>query len=319
MGTQNFSDILTHIVISPLILASVFGNILIIIVKLHRKKLRIFNSGDLLIINLAICDINKTWILHIVWIYSYVIARRWNFDELSCIILQRSVVILFSVTSITLLVLTIERYLLIVKPFNRSFTLRRTIVGLVLAWLLIIALTDIPGFTVFRLVTINGAPKCVPTDHRTAWMNIFEVCYFIAFIFIPLVVIFILSRRAAKRLHKSTKSCCSQVKVSRKFNEKMRRNKSAINMLRSITLGSIMCYVPWAVSYLLQTHQRDFLNKYVDGTMFQPLFAWMVFGGFCSAPLTYSFFSKEFRKEVKRVFRMKRKSILGITTRITPK
>ena len=319
MREQKTADILTHIVITPLILSSLIGNIFTIIVKLHRKKWKIFNSGDLLIMNLAICDLNKTWAMYIVWIYTYVIANQWNFSNIGCIIFQRSVVILFSVTSMTLLVLTVERYFLIVKPFNRSFTLKRTAIGLVLIWMLVILITAIPNFSAFHTVQANGVRICIPVQHRTTWVYAVEAVYFIIFIFIPLIAIFYLSGKAAKRLRMSSKSCCNQMKVSRKFNEKMRRNKNAINMLRSITLGSAMCYAPWAASFLIETHNREFLVKNLDGTMLQPLFAWMIFGGFCNAPMTYFFFSKEFRKEAKRVFLIRKRSVQGTSTRITPR
>ena len=299
--------------------ASVFGNIITIIVKLHRKRLKTFNSGDLLIINLAICDLNKTWITYIVWIYTYVVVGEWKFNELFCIILQKSVVILFSVTSMTLLVLTVERFFLIVKPFNRSFTLKRTAIGLVSVWLVITVLVIVPGFTKFCVLEIGGVTICAPATNRNIWLNLYEYTYFTAFIFIPLITIFAFSSKAASRLRKSMRTCCNQVKVSRKFNEKMRRNKSAINMLRSIALGGFMCYAPWAVSYLLQTHNREILENYFTGTILQPFFAWTIFGGFCNAPMTYFFFSKEFRKETMRVFRTKRKSTPGTTTRIAPK
>ena len=318
MSTNTVAPILTHILITPLMVTSFIGNIVTIIVKLHRKKLKTFNSGDLLIVNLAFCDINKTWAIYIIWIYTYTISQQWNFDKITCILLQKTVVILFSVTSITLLILTLERYYLIVKPFDRLFTLKRMRRILASIWLLTILLVSTPGFTAFDTPQINGVTKCIANEHRKVWMNVFEIAYFMIYIFIPLIAIFALSSKAANRLCKSMKTCCKHLKTSRKFNEKMRRNKSAINMLRSITAGGLLCYTPWAVAYLLQTQNRHALEKAIDGTLLQPFAAWLIFGGFCNAPMTYFIFSKEFRKEARRVFYRKRKNTATSSARISP-
>lgn len=300
-------------------MASVIGNIVVIIVKMHRKKLRVFNSGDLLIVNLAICDINKTWAVYVVWTYTNVVKDRWELGEISCTALQKIVVVLFSVTSVTLLVLTIERYYLIVKPLDRLFTLRRIQKLLALIWTLTILAICVPRFASFQVIQLDGVPNCIACDHDNVWVNLFEILYFVIIIFIPLIAISILSWKATKRLRKSMKSCCSQVKVSKNFNEKMRRNRNAINMLRSITFGGFLCYAPWAVSYLLQTHNRKALRHVAAGNILQPVFGWLIFGGFCNAPMTYFIFSKEFRKETKRVFLRRRKGSAKITTRIGPK
>ena len=108
------------------------------------------------------------------------------------------------------------------------------------------------------------------------------------------------------------------MKVSKNFNEKMRRNKNAIYTLRSITMGSILCYGPWAFSYILQVMNPSILVKYIDGTAWQPIFVWVIFGGFCNTPMTYLIFSKEFRKEIKGIVSRKRKKT-GTSSRIAPK
>lgn len=311
MKEQSITDIVVHIIVTPLLITSIIGNVLTIIVKFYRKKKRAFNSGDLLIVNLAVCDLNKTWMMYIIWIYSNTIQEQWQFSNKFCIGLQKLIVILFSVTSITLLVLTVERYYLIMKPFDRSFSLRRVRKFLALIWIFVIALASVPGFASYHVIEIDGIVRCVACQHANIWVKAFEIAYLAIVIFIPLIAIFVLSGKASRRLCKSMRSCCKHVKVSRKINEKIQRNKNAINMLRSISLGGFLCYGTWAVIFLLQIQSNKALDKVASQRVIQPIIAWMIFGGFSNAPMTYFFFSKEFRKEARGVFSRKRKSTVS--------
>ena len=317
MTGQNIADIITHISLVPIILASIIGNVLALVVKLNRRKKRSFNSGDLLIVNLAICDLNKTWTMYVSWIYSYVIANSWKFGKIWCSVFQKSIVILFSVTSLTLLVLTVERYMLIVKPFNRAFTLRRAQRLLAVVWITAILVNAPPVLFNFDVIAVQGITSCVGAKSSIV-IYLIEIIYFIMIIFIPGILIMILSIKAGKRLDRNSKSCTPQMKASKNFNEKMRRNKNAIYTLRSITLGSILCYGPWAFSYILQVMNPSILVEYMDGTAWQPIFVWVIFGGFCNTPMTYLIFSQEFRKEIKEIFNRKRKKT-ATSSRVTPK
>ncbi len=303
---ERYIQISTYIVISPLILMSIIGNVLTLIVKLQRRKKKAFNSGDLFIVNLAICDLNKTWTTFMAWVYNVVIHDEWQFNSLSCSVLQKLVIILFSVSSLTLLVLTIERYFLIVKPFNRSFTFKRAKILLAVIWLVTICLNSTPYFLKFTASPYNDKLACQSAMNTDLQVGLTTV-YYLIIVFIPCTVIMILSKVASNVLSinsntdKFPKMRCCPV-----FTAKMRRNKSAIYILRSITLGYIFCYVPWAVIYIIGTKSRDWLEQGMTNTPLMPLVAWLIFGSFCNTPATYIIFSQEFRKEVRGLF--------GITT-----
>ena len=318
MAEQNSADIITHVLVTPLLIASFVGNTLAIIVKLHRIKSKAFNSGDLLIVNLAICDINKTWAMYITWIYAYVISDQWKYSILACSLPNKLDVMLFSVTSLTLLLLTIERYLLIMKPFNRWFSLRKTKIVLAALWIGVFIACGEPYFFQFGLIKIQGKPQCSVLPHRGIIKVVIETLFLMLVIILPCIIIFILSTQASRRLFKSMKSCCSHIKTSSKFNNKMRRNKNAIYMLRSITIGSMLCYIPWVAGYIARAQDPEKYLHQVDQSIIQPLLAWFIFGGFCNTPLTYLIFSTEFRKEIKALVEMRRRSKSSSVRRVSP-
>ena len=303
----HYTHILMYIILSPLILASIVGNIITLIVKLNRRKNKNFNSGDLFVINLAICDLNKTWIVFYLWIYNTVIHNSWQSTELSCSVFQKLAVILFTITSLTLLVLTTERYFLIAKPFNRSFTFkkgRRLLIGI---WLTVIVISSTPYFMQFKLQKINGANQCFSVGGQHTVVLVLEAIYYVAVMFVPCILIMIMSSKAAKLLHKNSSTNISpQMKCCPVFNKKMQRNQSAVYILRSISLGHIICYIPWAFYYMIQAVQPELIGKIVDNSLIQPVTGWFIFGSFCNTPFTYIIFSTEFRKEVREIFTHKR-------------
>eukprot|EP00794_Sanderia_malayensis_P015102 gene15101-16660_t len=302
----HYTDVITCIILIPLILLSIIGNILIMTVKLYRRKLKSFNSGDLFIVNLAICDINKTWTVFLLWSYHQVMYNSWQFNDLACSGLHKLVLILFSVSSLTLLVLTTERFLLIVKPFNRSFTFKRATVLLAVIWLTSITLATPPLFLKFKVYDFNSKLLCTSEKLTTVEFS-FKIIYYVIIIFIPFALIIALSRSAALVL---TKNSCTaktpQLKRCPVFNGKMRRNKSAIYILKSISLGYSICYVPLAVIYILDSAVGPKFSAQMDDTLFEPVLTWCVFSSFCNTPLTYVIFSQEFRKELKAIFQRKK-------------
>ncbi len=301
-STMHYTDVLTYLIISPLIALTIIGNVLILIVKLYRRKLKSFNSGDLFIVNLAVCDLNKTWCVFLIWIYNGQIYKSWQFNDISCSILMKLVIILLSVSSLTLLVLTTERYLLVVKPFNRSFTFKRAQILLAVIWLTFIVMGLIPHLMSYGVYEVDGARQCRSSVTSKIALSA-VVFYFIVVIFIPCILIMILSRTAARVLAKNFfLNKDSQLKTCPVFNAKMRRNKSAIYILRSISLCYILCYVPWAVIYLLEATNPTAFSDFMTNSLATPVISWCLFGSFCNTPLTYIIFSQEFRKEVRRIF-----------------
>ena len=287
----------------PLAIISLTGNPLLLAVKINRWCRNKLNCGDVFIMNLAICDFFKT----VIFFASNLAPRftySWKLGLDGCTYMFKAINILFSVTSITTVVLTVERYYLIAKPYQQRMKVKTGLILLSFIWLVITGLLNIPTVFTFRLYEHESQLYCLSTAVHYDFSFYMEVIYLGNIVLLPSVVILVLSCKASKILLQNTKKILSdQPALSQQLKERVKRNKNTIYVLRSIAIAYTTSYIPWAIMYIYEGLEPQGFIKWVLKPPATVLF-WFIVGSFCNTSLTYLVFSKEFRKEAKGTLRI---------------
>ena len=258
-------------------------------------------------ISLATCDLAKTCVFYTIY-FSQVLCRQWILGSIGCLSLMKSVLILFSISSISTLVLTFERYLIIAKPHSRIFTKRRSKVILITLWLILPLLLAPPFLFRFSIRSHEDRSFCISNaafykNLEAQFVFAFEVLYLFIVIFIPCFAIIFFSTKTARILAKiSETGAGSQINKCPKYNKKMTRNQNAIKTLRSIALGYIASYIPWAIMYIMTAIEPIEFANWIYSSEAVALI-WLICACFANTPLTYALYSDEFRKASRRFFK----------------
>ena len=285
----------------PLGFLSLTGNILLVAVKINRWRHKKLNCGDIFIINLAISDLLKSTIFLSVDLVSRC-SHTWISGETGCAHLFKALFILFSVTSITIVVLTVDRYVLIAKPYQQRIKIKTALILLFVIWIGITGLLNIPGIFGARLYSHDGKLFCLSHSVPNNLNFYIEVIYLGGTVILPSIVIPVLSIKACKVLLQNARNVLSdQAAESQHLKKRVKRNKSAIYVLRSITISYTTSYLPWAIMYVYEGLEPEKYIKWLLSPKAIVLF-WFIAGSFCNTFLTYLAFSKEFRKEVRIIF-----------------
>ena len=285
----------------PLAFLSLFGNSLLFAVKVRRCFQNKLNCGDIFIMNLSICDLLKTFCFFLISIPSQ-FSRIWPIGLTSCIYMSKGLFILFTVTSLTTVVLTVERYHLIAKPYSQRMNVKKGLILLSLTWILTAGILNIPGIFSFRLYMHDVKLYCLRNAVKNDISLYMEVILLSCTVFLSTVVIPTLSLRATRILSENSRRVLSdQPAESQQHQTRVRRHKSAMYVLRSITIAHTTTYLPWSISYFYEGLEPE---KYIElaASPQAIVLYWFIAGSFCNTSLTYLAFSKEFRKEMRGIF-----------------
>ena len=285
----------------PLAFLSFIGNILLVAVKINRWYQHTLNSGDIFIMNLAICDFLKTLMFFALNLAPR-ISQTWKFGLHGCTYIFKSLFILFTITSITTVVLTVERYKLIAKPYKRRVKIKNGLILLSAMWILVVGLMNIPTIFRFRLYWQNAKSYCLSDAIENEAGLYIEIIYLGFIILFPSIAIPVLLLKVSKILLQNARKVLSdQPAESLQFKSRVKRNKRAVYILRSITIAYTTSYIPWIVLYIYEGVKPENYIKWVLSPQAVILF-WFIAGSFCNTFLTYLTFSREFRKEMRGMF-----------------
>ena len=140
----------------PLVFISVIGNILIVLVvnvfKNMRKPFNIFHG------NLAFADL----LFAIATIFRAIqyVSGKTVYTEFTCISAGYATEASYTVSVLTLTVMSKDRYNAVIKPLENKKSMKQNIVKLVIVWLFALASCSVSIFA-YSIQTVNDQPNCI--------------------------------------------------------------------------------------------------------------------------------------------------------------
>ena len=290
-GRPKLSIILKVFVASAIALASVLGNILVIIAV--QKDRRLQNITNLLIQNLSITDIGMAVVVMPFWIVS-IYHQEWVFSDALCQSQATGVFLLGLASNFTMGLIAINRYLKVVRTrlYGRIFPSKgRTLFYVLLAWILSLLLATPPLYGWGRFHYQKEFEHCsLVWDFQENMSYIIVICACLLN-FTTFIMFF-----CYFRIYRSVKASSTHVRASLAPAAKkpdIRVLKSTFAVLCIFTL----CWAP--ISFACMSHALDMPPPATVTTML----IYLMFTSSCLNPVAYGLLNPRFRAAFPAVLR----------------
>ena len=275
---------------------ALLGNSLVLYVVFKRQSMR--SVLNLLIVNMAIADLLVTVFIMPYSVAYLFVGLEW-FSGIFGLILCKT--IHFSLTAsiagsvITLIVITVDRFVSIVFVWKTCLNLRTSKVSLVVIWLIAIAIMGLhlEVYTVDQAIPGDERYFCYPDWQRMPadFNKFFAVGMFFMLYAFPLVLMAILYSMIVHKLWKDSFAGNAASAGDATIN---RSKKRVVKMLVTVTVAFAVCWFPLhAIHYFIYFDSATFqcMSVYIILMSF-----WLGHANSAINPVLYVIFNKTFRR-----------------------
>ena len=300
-GSQSCSQVISTLFItitSFISLAAFIGNFLVTVIFLKTPSLK--TSTNCYIVNMAISDILSSCFNWLLYTTEGMLTRRVLITEPSASILcklgmhSRGVSQVVSILSLVLI--TIDRYIAIVFPFKSTMLwLEQSRIRLslsLLTWIIPVVFCC-PYILFAKVITVDDHTFC-----RLLWngsgYTIYNISGFSVFYCTPLIVIITLFTRIVKALRQRSK--LEDVMQGPIINTRQKQHQKVTKILISIVVAFFVCWTPLCIYLALKTFYPDRFDK--DQCQIMLALFFYVFPSLSTAinPVILLFFSTNYRQ-----------------------
>ena len=247
---------------------------------------------------LSICDFLKSFCFFFIYL-SPKIHNYWILGVPICKVLQKLLFGFFSTTASFTVLLTYERFLVIVEPFRGGLAKRKFRFVIVAITLLQIVMFS--NNKLFRFEVRGGEEsscQSMSITSRAPWVLGIEISLLSCYMLLSSLAM----------LYMLYKCTCALLRVEIATSMNIRRrhqNKSTVYIMRSIYIAYVTSLIPWVSLYFLAAFDAPKMIRFETSIWSVPVY-WFIAGSFCNAPLTFLYFSQEFRNEVRHLFELRK-------------
>lgn len=294
---------------------ALLGNSLVLYVVFKRQSMR--SVLNLLIVNMAIADLLVTVFIMPYSVAYLFVGPEW-FSGIVGLILCKT--IHFSLTAsiaasvITLIVITVDRFVSIVFVWKTCLNLRTSKVSLVVIWVVSIAIMalHLEVYTVEQAIQGDDRYFCYPDWKRMPddLDKYFAVGMFVMLYTFPLVLMAILYSMIVHKLWKDSFAGSAASGGDANINSSKKR---VIKMLVTVTTAFAVCWFPLhAIHYLIyfDTQTYQCMSLYLVLLSF-----WLGHANSAINPVLYVIFNKTFRRAFLQALHIQSYTSLNSTTR----
>ncbi|CAF2786990.1 unnamed protein product [Rotaria sp. Silwood2] len=272
--------------------AGIIGNSLVIFIAIRFEKLS--NVTNCFIVNLAITDIVFLVFCMPLLVVQYTLDH-WYFNETFCKLLHFTSFLSVLVTVLTLVIMTIDRYIYIAHPFeNIKWRKPKTVFLLsLIIWLLSCAFASPFYFHYGVSNEVYKQCQLLTDDHVQKQLRIYTITLYY---FIPLTIILICYARLLYYVYSKENKCKPKTKSNHVKWSKRRR--AVTKMVAIVTLVFSLCWLPLTVFML----SANFLSSRTAFLYYFKMIA-NSFAYLNSAvnPILYAFLNRSFRNNCENI------------------
>lgn len=271
-----------------IILFGFIGNLLIVIVIIKNKHLHSVTNifiANLALSDIVLCSFNLPFQLH------YQLTEQWAFGSALCRVIMPTFGVPLFTSSLSMLMIAIDRYILIVYPFRPKLTVKTSliIIAVIIAFTVSVAIplmvyteqviVDQPEFCIYKVLCTERRWKSLVLK------KVYTITVFLIQFLLPLLatsffycrIYLVLKQRPLKK------------------NEN-RKNQKTTRILLSIVLLFTVVWLPWNLfSLTAEFDQHAVTGRYFLLTdLMLKIFA---MSSACINPFLYGWLNDNFRKE----------------------
>ncbi|XP_077288482.1 tachykinin-like peptides receptor 99D [Arctopsyche grandis] len=275
------------------------GNLIVIWIVLAHKRMRTVTNYFL--VNLSIAD-TMVSTLNVTFNYWYMMNADWPFGALYCKISQFVSVLSISASVFTLMAISIDRYMAIMKPLKPRAGRRATLAVAALVWIVSAALGS-PMLMFFNTFEMEDARTLCysewpdgPSNHSTG-----EFIYNIAFIaltyFVPIGSMSFTYARVGFELWGSQSiGECTQRQL-----ENVKSKRRVVKMMIVVVVIFGVCWLPFHCYFIITSYYPEITNFQYIQEIYLSIY-WLAMSNAMYNPMIYFWMNSRFRRGFKQFF-----------------
>ena len=273
----------------PLVVISIVGNILIVlsvnVFKEMRKPFNVFHG------NLAFADLSFA----IATIFDAInfVSGIMVYSEFTCTLSGLIIESSYTVSVLTLTVMSKDRYNVVTKPFKNRRTMKQNIIKMVFVWIISIATCSATLYS-YRVGLEDGEEKCLNRFTSKQSLIYYSVQSLICY-FIPMMIMVLCHLKLTKILTEKHKSMISQNLADNIRLKEHQKTKSVVQLVLILTITFFIFWSPFIFIRII-----NHSGVYIDPTLDKFSHFWV----FCSTTnnfIIYALKRKDFRDSFKRL------------------
>ncbi|KAK0057008.1 prolactin-releasing peptide receptor [Biomphalaria pfeifferi] len=289
---NRWQTILVIVLYSIVIIFGFFANLLVVAVILRYKQLHTVTNIFIAYLSMAdvvLCVFNLPIQLH------YQLSNKWMFGKLLCYVAFPTFGVPLFSSSLSILMIAIDRYILIVYPFKKRMTNLQAIVMVILIIIITVALST-PLVVYVEYVEIYHPymrePKTFCFERWPSYSDkqVYSVSIFLLQFVMPIGLTSFFYKHICQVLHN---------RPVKKYDT--RRNQRTNRILIAVVLTFTICWLPWNLFALT----AEFSHVVVKGPYF-PLIDLVLkviaMSSACINPFLYGWLNDNFKKELGKLF-----------------
>lgn len=314
-GYLNFSKEFTVFIVTAFIVimvAAIIGNTLVCTATLFSPNLRKATTS-LFIVSLAVSDLLAAMLVVPFDVYVILNNGLWFHGEAACKLWTTTYLLTVPASNLTLLGLSIDRYLTLSQPLKQfrsgKETTRSRIVGCMTAlWVYSLGFSILPmtGWTFwrFRTKSVNGSICFFNGSHL--YNILVSVLHFIV-PSLAMCVVYIMIYGQIRRHTRAVRPIDSPVAHNTQANLLLQRNIRAAKRIAVIVSVFLLCWLPYSILSIIGNLCHECLLNIPQ----EAFYVTLVTGYLNSAlnPVLYSFNNRNFMDSYRRLFRAVRRGL----------
>ncbi|ALC47771.1 Takr99D [Drosophila busckii] len=298
-------QVLWSILFGGMAIVATGGNLIVVWIVLTTKRMR--TVTNYFIVNLSIADAMVSS-LNVTFNYYYMLDNDWLFGELYCKISQFIAMLSICASVFTLMAISIDRYVAIMKPLQPRMSKRRNLAIAAVIWLAS-TLLSCPMWIFFKTDEVpetletNSRVVCFaewpdgPTNHSKQ-EHFYNILIFILTYFLPIISMTVTYSRVGIELWGSK----TIGEYTPRQVENVRSKRRVVKMMIVVVLIFGFCWLPFHAYFIVTSCYPSLTEAPYIQEVYLVIY-WLAMSNSMYNPIIYCWMNSRFRYGFKMVFR----------------
>uniref|UniRef100_A0A1A9WB26 G-protein coupled receptors family 1 profile domain-containing protein n=1 Tax=Glossina brevipalpis TaxID=37001 RepID=A0A1A9WB26_9MUSC len=297
-------QILWSALFGGMVIVATSGNLIVVWIVLTTKRMR--TVTNYFIVNLSIADAMVSC-LNVTFNYIYMLNNDWPFGELYCKISQFIAILTISASVFTLMAISIDRYVAIMRPFKRRRMSKRCNLAIAAAIWVASAIISSPMllfFTTGDIFTVDGMRTVCYSEWPDGTTNhsqleyVYNILFMILTYFLPIISMTITYSRVGFELWGSK----AIGEYTPRQVENIKSKRRIVKMMMVVVLIFAVCWLPFHAYFLLTSCYPTITETPFIQEIYLFIY-WLAMSNSMYNPIIYCWMNSRFRFGFKMFFR----------------
>ncbi|KAM7361994.1 tachykinin-like receptor at 99D [Cochliomyia hominivorax] len=296
-------QVLWSILFGGMVIVATGGNLIVVWIVMTTKRMR--TVTNYFIVNLSIADAMVSS-LNVTFNYIYMLDNDWPFGELYCKISQFIATLSISASVFTLMAISIDRYVAIMKPLKPRMSKRNNLAIAAVIWIvsaiiscpmLLFFTTDvIPSKDGLRTVCYSEWPD--GTTNHSHHEYIYNILFMILTYFLPIISMSVTYSRVGLELWGSK----AIGEYTPRQVENVKSKRRVVKMMMVVVLIFAVCWLPFHTYFILTSCYPALTETPFIQEVYLFIY-WLAMSNSMYNPIIYCWMNSRFRFGFKMFFR----------------